>query len=76
MLGITLKCFNCGKEKTVYVSRSLSFAFELVDITNQSGMLGEFDFNRNRALVFCDEDCCNASLTKKGTFRCRPNYKK
>lgn len=76
MVRIILKCFNCGKEKTVYIIRPLSFAFELVDIANESGMLGVFDFNRNRSLVFCDKDCYNASLTKKGALRYRPNYKK
>ena len=76
MVKITLKCFNCGKEKEVIVNSYPAFSFELVDIADNSGMLGVLDFNRNRALVFCGEDCCNSSLTKEGVFRCRPNYRK
>lgn len=76
MVKITLKCFNCGKEKEVIVNSYPTFSFELVNIADNSGMLGVFDFDRDRALVFCDEDCCKSSLTKKGTFWCRPNYKK
>lgn len=71
---ITLQCFHCGKKKDVLIDGKILFAFELYDIANKAGMLGVFDWNKSRALVFCDEKCKNAHLTKKGTIRVRPGF--
>lgn len=71
MNAITLKCFNCGKEQNVLVESLPMFSFELVDIANTYGMLGVFDFTNSRALVFCNESCCSASKTKRGTLKRR-----
>ena len=72
MVSIVLKCFDCGAEKKVVVTSPPTFSFELVQIANDAGMLGVFDFQHSRALVFCNEECCNNSKTKKGTYRIRP----
>lgn len=73
---ITLRCFYCGKTKNVIISGKISFSFELYDIANKAGMLGVFDWNRKRSLVFCDEKCKNAHLTKKGFIKVRPGTTK
>lgn len=71
---VTLKCFHCGKEKDVIVEGVISYSFELYDIANKAGMLGCFDWDRKRSLVFCDEKCKNAHLTKKGTIKMCPGF--
>ena len=72
MTSITLKCFDCAATKEVIVTAQPTFSFELVQIANDAGILGVFDFQHKRALVFCNEECCNNSKTKKGTYRIRP----
>ena len=69
---VTLQCFHCGKTKNVLIDGDICFSFELYDIANKAGMLGCIDWDRKRALVFCDEKCKNAHLTKRGTIRVRP----
>lgn len=68
----TLKCFHCGKEQEVCFEGNIAFAFQLVQMANEVGMLGVIDNYHSRGLVFCDEDCLNAEKTKKGTIRLRP----
>ena len=72
MNTITLVCFNCGESKTVEFNGQLNFAYQLADMANQIGMYGVLDFNYNRSLVFCNEECARFQMTKKGTFRLRP----
>lgn len=69
MNEITLKCFNCGKERDILVESLPTFSFELIKIANNSGMLGVLDLEKGRALVFCNEKCCANSKTKKGNFK-------
>ena len=71
---VTLKCFHCGKTKEILINGTIEFSFELYDIANKAGMLGCLDFNRNRAVVFCDEGCKNAHITKRGTIKVRPGF--
>lgn len=71
---IKLVCYTCGKSKTVSFTGTLQFGFELADIANDAGMLGVFDWNRNRTLVFCDDECCEKAVTKAGTYRARAPY--
>jgi hypothetical protein len=67
---VTLKCWGCGAEKHVGVSRP--FAFELVMAAESVGMVGKLDFERQRTLVFCSDDCADKQRTKGGRFRMRP----
>lgn len=71
---VTLKCFHCGKTKKVVIDGEIHFSYELYDIANKAGMLGCIDWARKRALVFCDEKCKNAHLTKSGTIKIRPGF--
>lgn len=68
----TLKCFHCGKEKDVCFEGNITFAFQLVQMANEAGMLGVIDNYHCRGLVFCNKDCLEAEKTKKGTIRLRP----
>lgn len=72
---IKLVCYTCGKSKTVLVSKAPRFGFEVENIANDAGMLGMFDWNRNRTLIFCDDECCEKALTKAGTYRAKPLYR-
>lgn len=72
MFEITLKCFDCGAKKDIIVESPPTFAFELVKIAKDAGMIGTLDIAHGRTLVFCNDECCNNSKTKKGTFRIRP----
>lgn len=72
MIRIGLTCWHCGATKRVLVSRHPEFAFELVSLAQGSGMVGYFDTNRGRALIFCDADHARNEMTKAGTFRARP----
>lgn len=69
---ITLVCWSCGKKVFGTTNLLPQFAFEIVNIAEQAGMVGYFDFNHHRALIFCNKKCAEKQLTKKGTFRLRP----
>lgn len=71
---IKLVCYTCGKSKTVLVSKVPRFGFEVEDIANDAGMLGVFDGNRNRTLIFCNDECCEKAMTKAGAYKARAPY--
>lgn len=71
MEKIKIKCFHCGKVKDITINRPICFGFELLELAKEVDMLGVIDNNYGRTIVFCNEDCLNAELTKKGTIRLR-----
>ena len=71
-IEITLVCFNCGHKHNIVINREPRFAFELVEIANEAGMLGVFDLAHGRSLVFCNHECADNQKTKNGSFRVRP----
>lgn len=72
MYELTLKCFHCGKEKTIEVQNPPVFAIQLASWADQAGMMGVIDHAHDRSVVFCNEDCYKAELTKNGYVRLRP----
>lgn len=68
---ITLLCPTCGKEQGLIITRQILFGFELCKIAKDAGWYPIIDFNYNRTIVFCHEDCYKKQLTKKGTIRRR-----
>jgi hypothetical protein len=69
---IGLVCWHCGAKKNVFASRGPEFAFELVGLAQEAGMVGYFDMGRGRALIFCNSDHARNEMTKAGQFRARP----
>lgn len=68
----SLRCFSCGDTTHVVANRQPEFGFEVVQAAEAIGMLGIFDLNYNRALVFCDKECADQQRKKDGSFRFRP----
>lgn len=72
MNKITLKSFHCEKVKEVYFEGNLCFAFQLANLANEAGLLGVLDRDHNRSVIFCNKECLQSELTKKGAIRIRP----
>ena len=70
-MNATLVCWHCGKAKGVEVAQPPQFAFEVAGWANDVGMHGVIDMRHGRALVFCNESCAKAEMTKSGDFRLR-----
>ena len=66
---IRLACFTCRDLRVVEVVNKPQFAFEFGAIAQEIGMKAHFDHRRARVLVFCDDECAKAALTKSGHFR-------
>lgn len=71
-MNARLVCWGCGAKREVDLPHEPQFAFELVGWAQKAGMVGYFDMNRGRALIFCSEDHAKAQMTKGGVFRLRP----
>ncbi len=70
---ITLSCFNskCDKTITFQINRLPKYSFDLVNIAQKVGWIGEFDFCRRRSIVFCSKECEEAAKTKNGNYKLR-----
>ena len=76
MIRITLKCWTCGKEKSVDVEYPPDFAFELAGYAQKAKWLGVIDMDNHRSLVFCSNECMKKALKKDGSFYKRAPYLK
>lgn len=68
---ITLVCATCGRAQGLEITKSIEFGFELCKIAKDAGWYPVIDFNFNRTIVFCCEDCYKKQLTKSGRLRKR-----
>jgi len=69
MTTANIVCWHCGQGKTVEFDGQIQLGVDLVTIAQKIGMKGVFDFNRNRVLVFCNDECMKEELTKNRVFR-------
>lgn len=72
-----LVCWHCGAGRDVLTYGPPRFGFEVVTWAAHAGMVGYFDPEHNRALVFCSHDHARQQMTKDGRrFRLRPKREK
>lgn len=69
MTTVQLKCNKCKKTKTVEVSQLPKNTKELLNLADDNDFIGVVDFYYFRSLIFCSDECCNASKKKNGDFK-------
>lgn len=69
---VRLVCWHCGESRYVLTHGPAQFAFEVVGWAQDAGMVGYFDMQHGRSLIFCDEGHARQQMTKDGQFRLRP----
>lgn len=65
-----LICWHCGAKK-IMEAEPFQFGYELIPLAKQVNMIACYDICRGRILIFCNEECAKAELTKNGWFRLR-----
>jgi hypothetical protein len=61
-----LRCARCGLCQAVEGTHQPAFAFEVAYAANDIGWKGILDILHNRSVVFCSQECFDASLNKDG----------
>ena len=71
-----LVCWVCGDHVTVETPGPPTWVGELASWARQVGWSVGQDWDRNRTLIFCSEECLDRAFTRRGAFRVRPPKRK
>lgn len=72
----TMVCFHCGREEQVSMTEPIQFGIDVANAATAVGMISRFDLHRGRVLVFCNDECAAAHITRYGVYKMRPGKKK